>query len=367
MKFLGNVHDNDTTMTCAQTDIKGDRLARPSKQQNPDAYVHIKEVRDDGIVVSGMKMSITAVAYVEEMLVIPTRALMDDDSEWAVAFALSPDAEGVSLITRPVWLRDKDSEDAPKFCQHGVSDSVVIFDDVFIPNERVFMCKEAKYGRRIAMLFADSHRHSYSGCKPAVSDIMCGVTALAAEANNIHKVSHVREKMTEFAMAAELAYAAGTAAAVYGEETAAGVFFPNEIYANVGRKLTGETIYHEYNLLTEIAGGIAVTLPFEEDFKKGDNVEKLKEFIVRNPNISAEDSLKIWKLVENIGASAMADWYRVAGVHGGGSPIMEAIALGIAYDYKDKKDLAKFLAGITDELDDSKLLEEEPTRGNKLD
>ncbi|MFC1670682.1 4-hydroxyphenylacetate 3-hydroxylase N-terminal domain-containing protein [Spirochaetota bacterium] len=365
--FIKRVHENDITLTCAQTDIKGDRMARPSKQQNPDSYVHIVEKRDDGIVVSGMKMSITAVAYVEEMLVIPTRALMEDDSDYAVAFALPCDAEGVKLITRPVWLREKDEEGASPFCQYGVSDSVIVFENVFIPNERVFMCKEWKYGRRLALLFADSHRHSYSGCKPAVTDIMLGATALAAEANNIHKASHVREKMTEFAMAAELAYAAGTAAALYGSTTSSGIYFPNKIFANVGRKLTGETIYHEYNLLTEIAGGIAVTMPFGEDFEKGDNVEKLKEFIVRNPDLSAEDSLKIWKLVENLGSSSMSDWYKVAGVHGGGSPIMESIALGIDYDYEDKKNVAKYLAGINDELDDSKILDNEPTFGKNLE
>ncbi|MCP4755635.1 MAG: aromatic ring hydroxylase [Proteobacteria bacterium] len=361
LEYYKNVHANDLSLTCAQTDIKGDRLLRPSKQENPDSYVHIKEIRDDGIVVSGMKMSITAAAYVEELLVLPTRALMEDDGDYAVAFSIPADAEGVSLITRPVWLREKDDADASPFCKFGVSDSVVVFDDVFVPQERVFMCKEWKYGRRLALLFADSHRHSYSGCKPAISDILCGATALAAEANNIQKVSHVREKLTEFASSAELAFAAGTAAAVYGAKTASGVFFPNTIYANVGRKLTGEMIYHEYNLLTEIAGGISITLPFHEDFQKGDNVDHLKKFIVRNPKLSAEISLKIWKLVENIGESSMSSWYRVAGVHGGGSPIMEAIALGIEYDYEDKKELARYLGGINDQLDDSKLLELEPT------
>ena len=359
------VHENDISLTCAQTDIKGDRLARPSKQQNPDAYVRVVEKRNDGIIVSGMKMSITAVAYVEDFLVIPTRALMEDDKDYAVAFAIPADAEGVSLITRPVWMREKDEKDAPPFCKYGVSDSTIVFDNVFVPWERVFMCQEWKFGRRLALLFADSHRHSYSGCKPALTDIICGTTALAAEANNIHKVSHVREKLTEFASAAELAFAAGTAAAVYGEKTASGVFFPNTIFANVGRKLTGETIYHEYNLLTEIAGGISITLPFLDDFKKGDNVEHLKKFIIRNPDISGEMSLKIWKLVENVGSSAMADWYKVAGVHGGGSPIMECIALGIEYDFEDKKRLARYLAGIEEELDDTKLIENEPFFGNK--
>lgn len=360
LDYYRMVHEKDISLTCAQTDIKGDRLLRPSKQKNPDSYVHIVEERKDGIVVSGMKMSITAVAYVEEFLVMPTRALMEEDSDYAVAFAIPADTEGVSLITRPVWHREKDEEDASPFCRYGVADSVVVLDKVFVPKERVFMCREWKYGRRLALLFADSHRHSYSGCKPGLSDIICGVTALAAEANNIHKVSHIREKMTEFASAAELAFAAGTAAAVYGKKTSSGVFFPNTIFANVGRKLTGETIYHEYNLLTEIAGGIAVTLPFYEDFKKGDNVDRLQEFIKRNPDLSPEDSLKIWKLVENVGASAMSDWYKIAGVHGGGSPIMESIALGIEYDYENRKDLARYLAGITDELDDSDLLDFEP-------
>jgi aromatic ring hydroxylase len=217
------------------------------------------------------------------------------------------------------------------------------------------MCGEWQFSRRMALLFADSHRHSYSGCKPAVSDILCGTTLLAAEANNIAGASHVKEKLSEFAGAAELAFAAGVAAAVYGEKTSSGVFFPNEIYANVGRRMTGEMIYHEYNILTEIAGGIAVTMPFGEDFEQGEHAEVLKRFIIRNPDMSAADSLKIWQLVENIGASSMAAWYKVAGVHGGGSPIMETIALNIGYDFDDKKRLALYLAGINKDLDDSKM------------
>jgi len=222
------------------------------------------------------------------------------------------------------------------------------------------MCGEWQFGRRLALLFADSHRHSYSGCKPAVSDILCGAAALAAEANNVAKASHIKEKLSEFAGAAELAYAAGIAAAIYGEKTASGVFFPNEIYANVGRRLTGETIYHEYNLLTEIAGGIAVTMPFSGDFEQGENKEALERFIVRNPNLSPEASRKIWQFVENVGASSMASWYKIAGVHGGGSPIMETIALNIGYDFEDKKSVARYLAGISESLDDSRMRDMEP-------
>lgn len=353
LNFMRYYHENDLDGCCAQTDSKGDRMKRPSQQKNPDAYVHIKEERPDGIVVSGYKMSITQAPYADEIFVLPTRALMEDDRDYAVAFVVPGDAEGVKLITRPVWIRDKDEPNASTFCKYGVSDCVVVFDNVFVPRERVFMCGEWQFGRRLALLFADSHRHSYSGCKPAVSDILCGATLLAAEANNIQKASHVKEKISEFAAAAALAYAAGVASAIFGTKTSSGVFFPDTIYANVGRRLTGELIYHEYNILTEIAGGISVTLPFHEDFKQGDNVEHLKRFIVRNPNMSPEESLKIWKFIEDLGASSMASWYKIAGVHGGGSPIMETISLNMEYDYEDKKKVARYLAGIDAEMDDS--------------
>lgn len=364
--WLRMYHDRDLDGCCAQTDSKGDRLKRPSEQVNPDAYVHVVEERADGIVVSGFKMSITQVAYADEIIVLPTRALTEEDRDFAVAFALPGDWEGVHLITRPVWFRNKDAADASPFCRYGVSDSVVVFDNVFVPRERVFMCGEWDFGRRLALLFADSHRHSYCGCKPGVSDVLCGTSALAAEANNIHKVPHVREKLSEYAGAAELAYAAGIAAAVYGEKTSSGVFFPNQIYANVGRRMAGEFIYHEYNVLTEIAGGIAVTLPFEGDFRAEETRKLLEDFIVRNPALSPEVSLKIWKFVEDVGASPMSAWYEIAGVHGGGSPIMETIALNVEYDFEAKKNLARYLAGINPDFDDSKDLAVEPAFGDSL-
>lgn len=366
LTYLKGYQSEDLDGTCAQTDAKGDRLKRPSQQENPDSYVHIVEKGKDGIVVRGTKMSITQAAYADVLFVLPTRALTEGDTDYAVAFAVPADERGIKMITRPVWLREKDEPCAAPFCTYGVSDSVIVFDNVFIPWERVFMCGEWQYGRRLALLFADSHRHSYSGCKPGVSDVLCGATVLAAEANNVAKMSHVREKLSEYAEAAELAYAAGVAAAVYGEKTASGVFFPNEIYANVGRRMTGESIYHEYNILTEIAGGISVTLPFAEDFDAPETREDLERLIVRNPAINAEDALKIWKFVENVGASPMTAWYLIAGVHGGGSPVMETIALNIGYDYDERKRLARYLAGIDTELDDSKMRSLEPSFGDGL-
>ena len=359
IEFLKHYQEKDLCAACAQTDMKGDRTKRPSEQPDPDSYVRIVDIRNDGIVVRGAKISITMAAYADEIIVLPTRALKEDDRDYAVAFAIPADWDNIYLITRPVWLRERKVIKAP-FPEYGVSDSIVVFNDTFIPKERVFMCGEWEFGRRLALLFANSHRHSYCGCKPAVSDILCGATALVAEANNIQKISHIRQKLSEFVGAAELAFSAGIAAAIYGEKTECGTFFPNSIYANVGRRIMGETIYHEYNILTEVAGGLSVTLPFEEEFISKDTKKFMDKYIVRNPEFSPEESHRIWRFIENVVASSMSAWYQIAGVHGGGSPIMETITLNAEYDYQYRKSLAKYLAGIDSTIDQSKYLKLEP-------
>lgn len=362
LDYLKEYQEKDCCGAAAQTDMKGDRIKRPHEQEDPDAYVHVVEERNDGIVVRGAKICITMAASADELLVLPTRAMGPEDKDYAVAFAIPADWDGVRLITRPVWVRERKHIKAP-FADMGVSDSFIIFDNTFIPKERVFMCKEHDFGRRLALLFADSHRFSYCGCKPAMSDILCGITALVAEANNIERVAHVREKLSEFVGSGELAYAAGIAAAIYGEKTSSGTYFPNPIYVNVGRRLMGETIYHEFNILTEVAGGLSATLPFEDDFFSEETKQDLDKYIKRNPKISSEEAHRCWRLVENLVASPMGTWYQIAGVHGGGSPIMETISLNAEYDYESKKNIAKYLAGINKELDQSKYLREEPTFG----
>jgi len=360
MIYMKDYQEKDLAGACAQTDMKGDRSKRPHEQEDPDAYVHIVEEKSDGIVVRGAKVSITMAPLADEILVVPTRALTEKDRDYAVAFAIPADWENIRLITRPAFVRERKKFTCP-YAEMGVAESVIVFDNTFIPKERVFMRGEWQFGRRLALLFADSHRFSYTGCKPAVSDILCGATALVAEANNIEKASHVKEKLSEFVGIGELAYAAGIAAALYGQKTSSGTFFPNLIYSNIGRRLMGENIYHEFNILTEIAGGLSVTLPYEDDFFGEDTKEDLEKYIKRNPKMSSEDAHRCWRLVENIAASSMGSWYQIAGVHGGGSPIMETIALNLETDYESKKNIAKYLAGINKELDQSKELKAKPS------
>ncbi|MDA8213200.1 MAG: 4-hydroxyphenylacetate 3-hydroxylase family protein [Clostridia bacterium] len=345
LDYLRFFQESDLVGNAAQTDVKGDRSLRPHQQADPDLYLRVVEKRPEGIVVRGAKAHNSIAAYADELLVIPTRALTPEEEEWAVAFAIPADAPGIKLISVPHTHRQRKVIKAPVE-EYGTMHAFTVFDDVFVPWERVFMCGEAKFAGRLAALFATYHRHSYTGCKPAMSDIFTGATALVAEYNGIGKASHVRDKLADLVAVGELVYAAGIAAGVKGSRSSSGTYIPDVIYTNVGRYHAEVNIYHEYETLADIAGGLAATLPMEEDFYNPETRPYLEKYIMRKADVPAEYQHRCYRLIENLICSSTGAAAQISGIHGGGSPVMEKIAIMGRYDLEARKRVAKYLAGI---------------------
>ncbi|MBW1787396.1 MAG: aromatic ring hydroxylase [Deltaproteobacteria bacterium] len=347
VEFLKYYQDNDLVGSTAMTDMKGDRRLRPAQQEDPDLYLRVVEKNNKGIVVRGAKNHITMGPYVDEHLVIPTRAMTKNEGDWAVSFAIPADADGIKIISRIVTPRPRIELEAP-YNEFGVSDSVVTFDNVFVPWDRVFMCGEWEFAGRLALTFAGFHRHSYCGCKPAVTDIILGTSALVAEYNGVGNSPHIVDELTELMIIAELVYASGIAAAAKSTKTSSGIYMPKFIYSNTGRYLAGTKIYHEYDTLTAIAGGLPSTLPPEEDFLSPETGPELEKYISRKPGVSAEKLHRLYRFISDYSCSAMCGWALYAGVHGGGSPVMEKIGIRAEYDLESKKQIARNLAGIVE-------------------
>jgi aromatic ring hydroxylase len=345
LKYLDYFQENDICANCAQTDVKGDRLKRPHEQADPDLYLRVVERRKDGIVVRGAKAHNTIGPYCDEIIAVPTRFLTEQEGDWAVAFAVPADTEGVYLSCRPTATRPRKELHAP-IGNFGDVESLTIFDDVFVPWERVFLCGEREFGGRLALLFALFHRHSYTGCKPGASDVLMGFAALVAEYNGIEGAQHVRHKLADLIAVAELVYAAGVAAATTAVPSASGTYIPDPVYCNVGRRHAGLNIYHEYEILADLAGGLPATLPMEGDFYHEKLGPLLEKYMMRNPRISAENQHRCFRTLGDLICSGMAGVMQIAGLHGGGSPVMENIATLGNYDIEAKKTIAKELAGI---------------------
>ena len=358
-KWMLRFQKEDLIAACAQTDVKGNRIKRPADQEDPDMYVHVVEKRDDGIIVSGCKVHISEASVSDEILVVPTRALRPEDKDYAVAFAVPGDYEGVKQVVTIHNLRER--EHFKRGFMPGATDSYIIFDNVFIPWERVFLCGEHQHGGVLALLFGLFHRHSYSGCKPAIGDLIVGTAALAAEYNNIQRASHVRHKLAELIMITELGYAAGYTASDLGKPEVfmpgmgfipygPGSYIPNSIYCNVGRCLTGESVYREAEIICDISGGMPATFPHERDFMNPEVKDLLYKYITRNPKIAPENAAQFWRFVGDMLCSATGGIAQVGGYHGGGSPVMEQIAITSQYDIEARKKIVKDIAGINDKL-----------------
>ncbi len=354
LKYLEYFQDRDIVASCAQTDAKGDRLKRPHQQEDPDQYLRVIETREDGIVVRGCKINITNTPYADEFIVVPCRYMGPEDKDYAVAFALPGDWEGVKLLTRPAYYRKSKHMDAPGL-QMGDAETFIIFDDVFVPNDRIFLNgngdpRQTPYAGFLALMFAHYHRHSYTGCKPAVSEILASASALVAEYNGIEKASHVQDKLSHIIGIAELVFAAGESSAKHSEKSPSGTQIPDEILTNAGRRLAGENIYEEYKILADLSGGIIATLPYEGSFFSEEVGDLAMKYLKRNPRVKTENMYRCFRGIEGMVVSDLGGLMQVAGLHGGGSPAMETITMMMRYDTERLKDISKYLFGIKSKL-----------------
>ncbi len=346
VEFMKYFQKNDLVGNCAQSDIKGDRSKRPFEQSDPDLYLRVIEKKKDGIVVRGCKAHNSNAPFSDEIVVVPTRLMTDEDADWSVAFSIPADTPGIKQVVRITTPRPRKHIHTHHF--YGIADSTTFFDDVFVPWERVFLCGETYFASMLAMLFATFHRHSYTGCKPAITDLILGASALVADYNGVGDASHVKDKLSDLIAVAELVYAAGIAASVKSTESASGTHIPDIVYTNVGRYHAGVSLYHEFETLADLAGGLPATLPLEEDFFSPETQPLLDKYMMRRDGVSAENQHRLFRSISDMICSSFGGLALIGGLHGGGSPIMEKIAIRNQYDIDSRKRLVKMHCGIKD-------------------
>ncbi len=349
-EYLKWVQDNDLTVDGAMTDPKGDRSLSPSKQADPDLFLHIAEIRPDGIVVRGAKAHQTGAVNSHEHLIMPTQAMKEDDKAYAVSFAIPTDAEGITMIYGRQSCDTRKLEEYHDIdlgnSQFGGHEALVIFDNVFIPNDRVFMCEEYDFAGMMVERFAGYHRQSYGGCKVGVGDVLIGAAALAAEANGVPRASHIKDKIIEMTHLNETLYSCGIACSCEGCQMAAGNYMINLLLANVCKQNVTRLPYEIARLAEDIAGGLMVTMPSEADLRSKEIGHYVEKYLKASPNFTTEERMRILRLIENLTLGTAAVGYRTESMHGAGSPQAQRIMISRQSDLEAKKQLAKDIAKI---------------------
>jgi 4-hydroxybutyryl-CoA dehydratase/vinylacetyl-CoA-Delta-isomerase len=345
--FLEYVQRNDLMCTGSMTDVKGDRGLRPCQQADPDLYLHVVEKRSDGIVVRGAKAHQSGSVFSHELIVMPTVTMREEDRDYAVSFAIPGDTKGIIYIvgrqtndTRKLEGGEIDVGNA-KYSVAG-HEALIIFDDVFVPWKRVFMCGECDFTATLVGRFASYHRQNYGGCKTGVGDVLIGATATIAEYNGVERASHIRDKITEMIHLNETMYSCGLACSYEGYRLPSGTYFVNPLLANIVKHNVTRFPFEMARLAMDIAGGILGTMPSEKDFKHPELGKYIDKYLKGKADVPTEHRMRIVRLIENmaLGTGLLED------LHGAGSPQTQRIMISRLTDLEEKKKLAKILAGI---------------------
>lgn len=349
LKFLKYVQEEDLVTSGMVTDAKGDRSLSPGQQADPDVYLRVVEKREDGIVIRGAKAHQSGAALAHFNLIVPTTSMKENEKDFALACAVPPNAPGIVHIAEAPApnarrLYDTDEMDFGN-AEYGVHGStLVVFNDVFIPNEMIFMCGEYEFAGIMAAIFGTFQRLATACCKSGHCDLTYGAAAVAADYNGVEKISHIKDKIVEMSFQSALAYGTAIASAYKAKAHPSGAYIPDDLLVNAAKLQAVEAVWEASKLATEIVGGIISTAPTQKDFDNPEISEYVNKYFKGKAGVSTEDRVRITRLVEYL--CGQGSIVPTESTHGGGPAAVQRLGMRMNNNLNYLKGQAMRMAGI---------------------
>ena len=344
------VHECRTTgRRCVPTitDSKADRRKGPAQQADPDQYLHVVDRRKGGVVLRGAKLHIRGAAVVHELLVLPTKQMKPGEEEWAVACAVPVNAPGLKVVNVVPGGPSEAAAYYPYSHDRTIPMGFVIFDDVFVPEERVFLCGETAHSATFVHSFGVWDRISSAGLMAADADLYVGLAQLLAEANGVDRVHHVRDKIAELVLHATMVRAGLEAAIANATMTAEGFLVPSELYTNAAKHHASTNIHRMMMLIQDIAGGSLINAPLPGDLDSEEIGALVKKYMRGTDWADGEYRARLLYGARDIVADTYAGHWQVAGLHGSGGPYAQRLVARKQYHMEAAKQRALSAIGLT--------------------
>jgi aromatic ring hydroxylase len=343
--YYEHCRDGDLALAVAQTDVKGDRSQGPSGQADPDLYVRVVERRPDGVVVRGAKVHTSCTPNVDEVIVIPTRALTEGEEDWAIAFAVPVATPGVKLYCSDYLHADADTWTRPVSSRHKMIETLTVFDDVFVPADRVFLDGDTRRAGQLALTFVEYHRFTAVSYKLPLVDALVGLALALAEANGIPRASHVRDKLVALVGYAEtvrgLTHLAADRCRI---DEATGIAYPDPLTTNIAKWTFARDYHAAVEKVIDIAGGLLVTGPAGDDWRSDEIRPVLEKYLAGA--VPAAERMALMNLASDLLAREYAGYQSVLAVHAEGSLEAEKLMIARSYDPAPAVAYARRLAGL---------------------
>jgi aromatic ring hydroxylase len=267
-----------------------------------------------------------------------------DDADYAVSFATPVDTPGLSLFVSAYGARDHDAFEFPISSKHKMLETLTVFDDVFVPWERVFACGEPELAGPIALAFVDYHRFTAVSYKLPLVDAFVGCAALIAEMNGVAKVGHIREKLTHLVIYAETVRALTEMAALRARVDGRGIAFPDPMTTNMAKYTFATGYHHALELVQDCSGGLLATGPGGDDWDSPEVRSVLERFY--GAAAPATDRLRVMNTIADLTVRDFGGYQSVLAVHAEGSIEAEKKQILRAYESGRAIAYARRLAGL---------------------
>lgn len=344
--YVDDAKRRDIRIAECITDAKGNRNLPPSKQSDPDVYVRVVDRTSDGVVIRGAKLHITAASLVHELMVLPTKAMKPGEEAYAIACIVPVNSPGVRIINTTYHPRGEDTRHFPVSRRLSMPDGFVIFDDVFVPYERVFLDGETTHAAVFAHSLGLWERLGGLTYMASQADELVGLAQLIAEANGLGTVSHVREKIDEMVIHATLLRAALEAALANAHATPEGYYYPDELYTNAAKYQGAANFSLMVRHLHDIAGGAVLTAPTLADLENRETGPFVAKYMRTMENVPAEYRMRLFHTIRDLTADAYGGWHHVTNIQSGGGLFAQRLVTRKYYDMARAKALALQAAGM---------------------
>ncbi|CAN5533409.1 4-hydroxyphenylacetate 3-hydroxylase family protein [soil metagenome] len=338
---------DDIRITECITDAKGNRSLAPAQQDDPDAYVRVVERRPDGVVIRGAKLHISAAAFGHDLMVMPTKSMKPGEEDYAIACAVPVASPGVIITNTTYHPRGGDERDYPVSAKLSIPDSMVIFDDVFVPTERIFLDGQTAQAAVFAHSLGLWERLGGVSFMVMQADELVGLASLIAEANGTARISHVREKIDEMMIHATLLRAGLEAALLHAKATPEGYYYPDDMYTNVTKYQGASQFNSMVKHLHDIAGGAVVTAPSMADFDNDELRPYLEKYMSTGNDVSGEYRTRLFHAIRDTTADAYGGWHQVTNLQSGGGLFAQRLVTRKNYDIERARALALRATGLS--------------------
>ncbi|MGE3141777.1 MAG: 4-hydroxyphenylacetate 3-hydroxylase N-terminal domain-containing protein [Hyphomonadaceae bacterium] len=347
-RLYRNARDNDLRGAEVITDPKGDRKRRPSEQDDPDLYVRIVERRKDGIVVRGAKLHITGASLVHELVVMPTRGMRQDDADYAVSFSIPVNAPGVKIINRSFAPANLSAFDYPASSHHSMPEGFVIFDDVFVPWDRVFLAGESKLASKLAQSLGLWERTGGVVEFMWLTETFVGLAQLVSDMQGKGNDPHVQSLIAELIMHHHIVKMGLDHALANYETSPSGMVYPNIMDINTTKYYMAKNYHSAVQIVHDLGGGLVLTLPLETDLRNPESGKYIRKYLHTRNDVDIETRMRVYNMIRDLTADAYGGWQQVVALQAGGGLAAQRMMMSRLFDMKKACETALRAAGATD-------------------